>query len=92
MSGAPARDEARLMPRYLLHHRHEAEECGVVFASFRGHDSPLRHRPTLASCASGGHAIWWTVHAEGQGAALDLLPFFVAARTTATAVSEVRIP
>ena len=80
------------MPRYLLHHRHEAKECGLVFASFKGHASPLRHQPTLASCASGGHAIWWTVEAEGQAAALDLLPFYVAGRTTATAVSEVRIP
>jgi hypothetical protein len=27
------------MARYLLHHRHEPEECGVVFASFKGHHS-----------------------------------------------------
>ena len=25
------------MPRFLLHHRHEPHECGVAFASFRGH-------------------------------------------------------
>jgi hypothetical protein len=80
------------MPRYLLHHRHEAHECGVVFASFRGHESPLRHQPTLASCASGGHAIWWTVKAESEQEALGLLPFFVVARTTATRVSAVEIP
>ena len=48
------------MARFLLHHRHEPRECGVVFAAFRGHDSPLR--PTaVASCGSGDHAIWWTV-------------------------------
>ncbi len=40
------------------------DECGVVFASFKGHESPLRHRATLASCRSGGHAIWWTVEAD----------------------------
>ena len=34
------------------------------FASFKGHESPLRHRPTL--CRSGGHAIWWTVEAETE--------------------------
>jgi hypothetical protein len=51
------------MARYLLHHRHQPGECGVVFASFKGHDSPLRHRPTLASCSTGGHAIWWTLAA-----------------------------
>jgi hypothetical protein len=78
--------------RYLLEHRHEPRECGVVFAAFRGHDSPLRHRPTLASCESGGHAIWWAVDAETGEEALGLLPFYVAARTRATRVSEVEIP
>src|SRR5918996_5246576 len=37
---APPR-QARSMPRYLLHHRHEPEECGVEFAAFKGHTSPL---------------------------------------------------
>jgi hypothetical protein len=80
------------MARYLLEHRHEPLECGAVFASFKGHPSPLRHRPTLASCRSGGHAIWWTVDAESEEDALDLLPRYVAKRTTVTRVSEVRIP
>ena len=80
------------MTRYLLHHSHEPQECGVVFASFKGHHSPLRHRPTLASCRSGGHEIWWTVEANGEEDALALLPPYVAARTTATPVSEVPIP
>jgi hypothetical protein len=80
------------MHRYLLHHRHEPHECGVVFASFKGHTSPLRHRPTLASCRSGGHAIWWTVEAATEQDALDLLPSYVAERTTATTVNEVEIP
>jgi len=77
---------------YLLEHRHEPQECGVVFASFKGHKSPLRHRPTLASCRSGGHAIWWTVEAESEADALRLLPYFVAERTTVARVSEVDIP
>jgi hypothetical protein len=80
------------MAHYLLHHHHEPHECGVVFASFRGHESPLRHRPTLASCRSGGHAIWWTVESATQEDALRLLPSYVAERTTATSVSEVDIP
>jgi hypothetical protein len=80
------------MARFLLEHRHEPRECGVVFAAFKGHDSPLRHRPTLASCRSGGHAIWWTVDAETEAAALRLLPAYVAARTTVSRVSEVEIP
>jgi hypothetical protein len=80
------------MAQYLLHHHHEPHECGVVFASFRGHESPLRHRSTLASCRSGGHAIWWTVEAATEQDALGLLPAYVADRTTATSVSEVDIP
>jgi hypothetical protein len=80
------------MPRYMLQHQHRPEECGVVFASFKGQESPLRHRATLASCRSGGHAIWWTVDAGSEEEALRLLPFYVAERTTVTRVSEVLIP
>lgn len=80
------------MSQYLLHHRHEPHECGVVFASFKGHQSVLRRTPALASCRSGEHAIWWTVEAASETDALALLPFYVAERTTATSVSEVDIP
>jgi hypothetical protein len=80
------------MARYLLEHHHEPRECGAVFASFKGHPSPFRHRATLASCRSGGHAIWWTVEAGSEKAALGLLPTYVAKRTFATRVSEVQIP
>jgi hypothetical protein len=80
------------MARFVLHHRHEPDECGVVFASFQGHDSPLRHQAAVASCRSGGHAIWWTVQAASEADALALLPFYVAERTTATSVSAVEIP
>jgi hypothetical protein len=78
--------------RYLLHHHHEPDECGVVFAAFRGFQSPLRHQVTLASCQSGGHSIWWTVAAANEKGALALLPYYVAERTAATPVSEVQIP
>ena len=64
----------------------------MAFASFAGHHSSLRRRPTLASCPSGGHAIWWTVEAESEAEALGLLPFFVAERATATRVNEIEIP
>jgi hypothetical protein len=80
------------MSRYLLEHRHQPQECGVAFASFKGHRSPLRRRPTVASCRSGGHTIWWTVEAESEDDALRLLPYYVATRTTVTRVSEVEIP
>jgi len=80
------------MSRFLLQHQHKPQECGVVFASFKGHDSPLRHRATVASCDSGGHAIWWTVEATSEEEALGLLPRYVAERTTVTRVSQVGIP
>jgi hypothetical protein len=80
------------MSRYLLQHHHEPRECGVVFASFKGHQSALRHRPTLASCRSGGHSIWWEVEAESREDALALLPTYVAERTTIARVNEVEIP
>jgi len=80
------------MDRFLLEHHHQASECVVVFTAFKGHDSPLRHRATIASCLSGGHAIWWTVEAASELAALRLLPEYVADRTTATRINEVAIP
>jgi hypothetical protein len=80
------------MSRYVLQHHHQPRECGVVFASFKGHPSPLRHRATLASCRSGGHAIWWTVDADSEADALALLPTYVAKRTTVARVNEVEIP
>jgi hypothetical protein len=80
------------MARYVLHHRHQAHECGVVFTAFKGHESPLRRQATVASCRSGGHEIWWTVDAASETDALALLPFYVAERTTVTGVNEVEIP
>ena len=80
------------MPRFLIHHQHEPRECGVAYASFKGCGSSVRHLPAIASCAFGGHAIWWTVEAAGENEALGLLPFFVAQRATATQVGEVEIP
>jgi hypothetical protein len=89
---ATPRRQARRMSRYLLHHHHESDECGVAFAAFRGFESRLRHQTTLASCRSGGHSIWWTVEASSEDDALALLPFFIAERTTVTPVGEVQIP
>ena len=80
------------MTRYLLHHSHEPNECGVAFASFKGHRSPLRRQSTLALCRSGGHSIWWTVEAASEDEALALLPDYVAKRTTAARVNDVQIP
>ena len=80
------------MPRFLIHHRHEPHQCGVAFTAFAGHQTPLRHRPALASCLDGDHAIWWTVEADSEEEALRQLPFFVAQRSTVARVTEVVIP
>jgi hypothetical protein len=80
------------MPKFLIEHHHEASECGVVFAAFAGHSSPLRNRPTLASCRVGNHHIWWSVEADSDADALALLPPYVAERSTAVRVDEVQIP
>jgi hypothetical protein len=92
MSARARGGNTQSMDRYLLHHRHQPGECGIVFASFKGSETPLRHQAALASCPSGGHEIWWTVEAEADADAVRLLPFYVAARTTVTRVSEVKIP
>ena len=80
----------------MLTHRHDAGDCRVAFASWRGFDSPLRHAGTFGSCllvnGTATHEIWWTVDAPDRDGALALLPAYVAERTDATEVSEVSIP
>jgi hypothetical protein len=80
------------MARYLLCHHHQPHECRIVFAAFKGGQSPLRHQTALASCYFGGHEIWWTVQAETEADAARLLPSYVAQRTTITRVREAQIP
>ncbi len=65
----------------MLSHRHAPEECRVAFAAWKGFESPLRGRETIGSCRHGGHALWWTVEAPDEAAALAQLPPYVAART-----------
>ena len=76
----------------MLCHRHEPAECPVVFAAWRGFDSPLRHHAAMASCRGGGHELWLTVEAIDAGDALAQLPDYVAARTAVAQVDEVPIP
>jgi hypothetical protein len=77
---------------FLVRHRHEAADCRFAYASWKGVDSPLRHRPAMSSCAKGGHELWWTLEAPDAPAALAQLPAFIAERSDATEVSDVRIP
>jgi hypothetical protein len=80
------------MPRFVLHHRHEAGECAPSYAAWKGFASPLRHRATASSCVDGGHEIWWVVLADEPGSALSLLPDYVARRTDVIPIREVKIP
>ena len=64
----------------------------MVFAAWKGFDSPLRERPTLSTCQEGGHRLWWTVDALDEAQARDLLPPYLADRTEVILVSEVMIP
>ena len=80
------------MSRYLLAHQHSARECGAVFASWRGFESPLRHASAPSTCPKGGHEVWWTVYAASADDALSQLPPYVAQRTQAIEVGEVAIP
>jgi hypothetical protein len=80
------------VPYFLLHNHHAADDCGVVFAAFRGFASPLRHTEALASCRSGGHEVWWRVAAEDAAGALRQLPRYVASNSTVTRVDSVAVP
>jgi hypothetical protein len=80
------------MPRFMLEHRHTARECGVVFASFKAFESPLRHHVTVGSCGFGTHRIWWDVEAATAEEALSRLPRYVAERTTAIRVGDLQTP
>ncbi|MFZ0014027.1 MAG: hypothetical protein WAL25_07920 [Acidimicrobiia bacterium] len=80
------------MPSFLLHHRHEPDECPAAYAAWKGFDSPLRGSRAQSSCRQGGHEIWWEVDAPDETGALSLLPGFVRDRTDATRVNRVDIP
>jgi hypothetical protein len=46
----------------------------------------------MGSCRFGGHAIWWDVNAASEAEALELLPSYIAQRTTVVAIATVEIP
>jgi hypothetical protein len=77
---------------FLLAHAHSPEECRPAFASWRGFDSPLRRRPAICSCRTGGHELWWLTEAESEDAALAMLPRYVRERCRAVRVSSIDLP
>jgi hypothetical protein len=78
--------------RFLLHHTHTADECQAAFAAWNGFASPLRDGTTIGSCLYRGHEIWWELEAATAAQALAQLPPYVAERTEAIQVSQVRVP
>ncbi len=80
------------MAQFLIKHHHEPSECAAAIAAWRGFSSPLRGRPTLASCRYGGHETWWRIRAESEERAMSQLPRFVAERAFATEVEELKVP
>jgi hypothetical protein len=81
-----------VMARFLLHHTHAPRECPAAFAAWKGFSSQLRGLPTIGSCLWGRHEIWWELEAASEEEALAHLPPYVAERTQAIRVSEVRVP
>jgi hypothetical protein len=92
MSGTPRCSILTGMARFLLHHSHEARECRVAFAAWKGFESPLRHRVTIGSCLAGGHEIWWKLEAATEQDALAHLPRYLAERTEAIPISDIQVP
>ena len=81
------------MPRFLLHHRHEPGEVRRRVRRLQGPQQPAAPPTTRSrSCRRGGHEIWWLVEADSAEKALDLLPAYVADRSTAIPIREVQIP
>lgn len=81
------------MARFLLCNSHVSSECPVVYAAWKGFESPLRRSHAQASCSKGPkHRIWWEIEAADEREALATLPPYVAERTEAFEVGEVPIP
>jgi hypothetical protein len=92
MSSGAGEAQDRRVPEFVIHHRHEHEECGAVFASFQGFSSRLRRQAAAVSCDHGGHDIWWCVEADTAAQALELVPHYVASRAHVTQIERTVIP
>ncbi|HEX6302474.1 MAG TPA: hypothetical protein VF148_18645 [Acidimicrobiia bacterium] len=82
----------RPVPSFMLHHRHQPEECPSAYAAWKGFESSLRGQPAPSSCRLGGHEIWWEVEAADEADAIGHVPGFVADRTVVTRVNRIDIP
>jgi hypothetical protein len=80
------------MASFMLHHRHQPDECPASYAAWKGFDSPLRGHKVPTSCRLGGHEIWWEIEAADEDDALGRLPRFVGERTIAIRVNRTEIP
>src|SRR4029450_7682398 len=79
MCPAAAREQARPMTRYLLHHRHTQDECGVSEVG--------RRRPMMGSVKSDGCDLYY--EEAGQGIPVLLIhPAGATASTWGSATEE----
>jgi hypothetical protein len=92
MASARAEGTVVGMTRFLLLHRHAANECATAWAAWCGHESPLRGLEVSCTCLHGRHRIWWEVDAVDAETALALLPPYVASRSRALPVRRVVTP
>lgn len=92
MRPRPRASTMHRMREYVLVHHHAPTECATAFAAWRGFQSPLRGRKAPSTCLTGGHQLWWRVSAGSPGEALELLPRYLAERTSAIEVRDVPIP
>lgn len=74
------------MPTFLLEHQHDAADCGVAVAAWRGWTGTPRPLVALRGCAGGDHRGWFVVEAPDGETALRRLPPWVAARSGVVAV------
>ena len=88
----PSRVRLARVPRYMLHHRHEPHECGVVFASFKGSRKPAAPPGDARLVPLRGARDLVDRRGRIRDGGARAAPFYVAERTTAESVSEVEIP
>jgi hypothetical protein len=81
-----------VMPLFIIHHRHDANECPAAYAAWKGFDSPLRRQGAKSSCPWSGHDIWWDLDAVDADDALSYLPPYVGERSVAIRIGQVDIP
>ena len=75
------------MSYYVVESPHEPQEHGRAVSEILGM-APGSQLAFLWSCHMGVHKAWAFIEADGQGEALDTLPYFLRARASAHRVER----